>query len=440
MTEEEARVLAWTLLGEAGGEGTAGMTAIAHVIRNRAASGRFPSNPAAVALQSNSEGYHQFSAWNALDKGGNIPRSRYPVDSADFQKAMTVVQKVFSLRPGADPTQGATHYYSPRSMKNGAAPYWWNSEARNGEKKIGGHIFAIKYDPPVAPIPRRRPNGQDQIGYYPEAVQLKVLRTGQPERLPVIGPRYIPYPATQSLKLQIQREDAGATVKSIQTFVYDPVTKALVPAQPSVTQVKKNIPQSQIERTPAKTVQRVAGFAVPGGTTGMKEVERRRQLAAQTPSYAREPLPASRAQTQFAPSTIPQAAGSVNNNKDQTRAPKVVQQMPVQGPVGDVPVIMVGNPDKASRKVAPVKTKPVQQPPVPIPTPQNTPLRVVVQRDPVVQTIAKPPVQTLIDSGLSPSDAYDQANANARQRARENASSPEHISTNEWFNEVTGRN
>jgi len=426
MTEEEARILAWTLLGEAGGEGLSGMTAVAHVLRNRAASGRFPSNPASVALQANSRGVYQFSTWNPISNGGNIPRARYPVGSEDFNKALSVVEKVFGDRPGRDPTQGATHYYSPKGMEGGLAPYWWRSEAPKGEKRIGSHVFAIKYDPKEAPVPRNRPGGQDPIGHFPEEVEMRVLRTGAREKLPVIGPRYTPTPAKQSLALQMQRENAGATVRSSQTLIYDPVKQTLVPAQPTAAEVKRSIGQSVIERSPpAKTVQRVAGFTVRGGTEAITQMDKRRELEKQAPTYAREPLPPSRAQTQFANSTLPQAAGTVNNSKNQERLTTTGQRPPTMqgGPYSrdaaarmavNNGIEIVGPP-----KVAPVPQDRIQRPPVRVVAPPQSDqsLRIVVQRDPVVRVIAKTPVEQLRDSGMSPEQAYNAANAAARDRA-----------------------
>lgn len=64
LTQAEKEILAYTLLGEASGEGRAGMAAVMNVIKNRAESGRYSDNPAAVALQKNSRGIRQFSTWN----------------------------------------------------------------------------------------------------------------------------------------------------------------------------------------------------------------------------------------------------------------------------------------------------------------------------------------------------------------------------------------
>jgi len=67
-----------------------------------------------------------------------------------------------------------------------------------------------------------------------------------------------------------------------------------------------------------------------------------------------------------------------------------------------------------------------------------SPLRIVVNGGNMIQP-QRTTVQSLQSSGLSPSDAYALANAQAAQRARDSATSPSHVSSNSWFNEVTGR-
>lgn len=153
LTDHELNVLAYTLLGEAGGEGRAGMEAVMHVIKNRSESGRWSANPATVALQSSKSGYHQFSTWNTRDKGGNDPIGTYSRSSQAFKTALSVVKDVLS---GAvpDPTQGATHYYANTI----AQPYWWDSEAPKGAVKIGNHIFgARRAKNETPPTPAIRP-------------------------------------------------------------------------------------------------------------------------------------------------------------------------------------------------------------------------------------------------------------------------------------------
>lgn len=147
LTESEKRVLAYTLLGEAGGEGAAGMEAVMAVIVNRSKSGRYPSNLAAVATQSSPKGVHQFSTWNTPALEGNNPVNMYSTSSATFQQALKIVEKA-EAGTLVDPTGGATHFYATASK----VPYWWSSEAKNGSVTIGGHTFAVGAVPTSGPL------------------------------------------------------------------------------------------------------------------------------------------------------------------------------------------------------------------------------------------------------------------------------------------------
>jgi hypothetical protein len=139
LTEAEQRVLAYTLLGEAAGEGRGGMEAVMWTIMNRANSGRYPSNPALVATQKNSKGVHQYSTWNKKSLGGNSPETRFSPDSPKFKEALAVVQRVMAGEV-KDPTKGATHFYAEGSKK----PSWFEAEGPAGEVKIGNHRFAAR--------------------------------------------------------------------------------------------------------------------------------------------------------------------------------------------------------------------------------------------------------------------------------------------------------
>ena len=133
LSQREIQILAQTLLGEAGGEGLQGMRAVAHVIRNRMASNRFPNSAIGVAQQP-----QQFSAWNS-GEGGNNP-GRYGPGSAGWNTAIQAINQVFNGND-QDITGGATHYWAPRGMPNGRDPYWARSETTNGRVRIGNQIF-----------------------------------------------------------------------------------------------------------------------------------------------------------------------------------------------------------------------------------------------------------------------------------------------------------
>lgn len=462
MTDEEARILAWTLLGEAAGEGGLGMTAVAHVIRNRAESGRFPSNPASVALQQSSSGTHQFSTWNALTNGGNIPRARFPVGSAKFDEALAIVNKVFSEKPGNDPTLGATHYYSPQGMAGGAAPYWWNSEAPLGGVKVGNHIFAKKRDQ-NSPIPVDRPVRFGDNGSMPTKGQLEVFRTGAPLRLPDIGsPKDQVKPAKMSVQMQEARLNPEGAAGRTTTMIFDPISGSLVPKSASVRQVLREAQAEQgaargtVAKQPAKVVQRVAGFAVPRGTEGVASIDRARTLADAGSSFVeravvKKPTAPKPAQTQFA-QPVAQPAGSINPVKDESRLPATGALVPpgtVQsGGLSRDAVAARAAGTRAAVQPAPKPPAPVQLPPVVAPRPPT--LRVVVEgSNPVSNMIAsgRPPrtggqtslvQQAKNDLGLSSQEAYDYVNARSAQEARERSSNPKAASTRAGLAETFG--
>lgn len=140
LTEDQKRILAQTLLGEAGGEGYKGMLAVASVIKNRTNADGFPNDPVSVVLQPK-----QFSTWNK-GQGGNNP-GRFGPGSPGYADAIKAVDAVFSGK-APDPTGGATHYWSPsgmRAMGYASTPSWAKSEQTSaGQIKIGDHVFLPK--------------------------------------------------------------------------------------------------------------------------------------------------------------------------------------------------------------------------------------------------------------------------------------------------------
>ena len=131
--QQEIDTLARTIWGEARGEGSAGMEAVAAVIMNRVK----------VALAKN--GYWwgnsvigvcrkpwQFSCWNADDPNRECLLA---VDEKDlyFATAMRIARRaVYGVLP--DPTGGATHYHAA-----GISPSWTKGQKPSGV--IGRHIF-----------------------------------------------------------------------------------------------------------------------------------------------------------------------------------------------------------------------------------------------------------------------------------------------------------
>lgn len=126
-------VMARTLWGEARGEGTAGMEAVAAVIVNR------------VDIAQQKGGYwwgadvisvcqkpYQFSCWNRSDPSYRRLQD-VTEENAYFATALRVARRALAGTL-ADPTGGATHYHADY-----VAPYWARGETPT--VTIGRHIF-----------------------------------------------------------------------------------------------------------------------------------------------------------------------------------------------------------------------------------------------------------------------------------------------------------
>lgn len=133
VTDISIDTLSRTLWGEARGEGTVGMRAVASVIWNRyqiskERSGYWWGNE----IVSICHKPYQFSCWNRSDPNY---RRLMKVDTQDrqFRSAsdiarLTIEGQMFDL------TERATHYHA-KNIK----PYWANGQTPT--KKIGNHIF-----------------------------------------------------------------------------------------------------------------------------------------------------------------------------------------------------------------------------------------------------------------------------------------------------------
>lgn len=135
----EIDVLARTLWGEARGEGTAGMEAVAQVILNRVKvaeeRGRYwwGNNIIQVCQKP-----YQFSCWNRSDPNF---RKLQAVDERDlhFATAVRIARRAVAGvlkqdRPDDHGVAGATHYHAA-----GITPYWARNEPP--VTVIGRHIF-----------------------------------------------------------------------------------------------------------------------------------------------------------------------------------------------------------------------------------------------------------------------------------------------------------
>lgn len=129
----EIDVLARTLWGEARGEGTHGMHAVANVIVNRVKvaeqeGGKWWGNNIIQVCQKP----YQFSCWNRSDPNF---RKLQAVDDKNlyFATALRISRRALA-ECLADITEGATHYHAA-----GIEPYWARREKPCAV--IGNHIF-----------------------------------------------------------------------------------------------------------------------------------------------------------------------------------------------------------------------------------------------------------------------------------------------------------
>jgi hypothetical protein len=146
LTAEDLQTLTYTLLGEARGEGLAGMYAVANVIRNRADSPAYPDNPVDVALQP-----WQFSTNNGPNMGGgNQTETRREVrpGSALYRTAEDVARAVFETDEPIDITGNALMYHA-----RGVTPYWASSSTTAyGTRRINNHVFYPRGEMPADPV------------------------------------------------------------------------------------------------------------------------------------------------------------------------------------------------------------------------------------------------------------------------------------------------
>jgi hypothetical protein len=165
LNEEEVRLLAATVWGEARGEGEEGMRAVAHVMVNRIGE-RFGEDLATVILSPK-----QFSVWNGDDPNrrlvARLARDPASVATDDWLAADRIAREVLGGQ-SVDPTGGALFYHT-RAVR----PRW--SRAGRGRQVIGQHVF---YADVPDPGRRRTPRTIDVAQYL--GLSLSSDETPQP--------------------------------------------------------------------------------------------------------------------------------------------------------------------------------------------------------------------------------------------------------------------
>ena len=145
VNEDEVRLLAATVWGEARSEGEGGMRAVAHVMVNRIGP-RFGEDLSTVILSPK-----QFSVWNRNDPNRRIVQNlaRDPSSVAtdpEWLVAERVSREVLSGQ-SVDPTSGALFYHT-----RGVRPRW--ARIGQGRQTLGQHIFyADVPDPGIRDTP-----------------------------------------------------------------------------------------------------------------------------------------------------------------------------------------------------------------------------------------------------------------------------------------------
>ena len=120
-------IAARTVWQEARNEGLQGMKAVAHVIRNRVADGRWGSTPAAVCLWP-----MQFSGWRPSD-----PNYAPACSLSDSDPVLAQCMEAWvASESEPDPTDNACFYYASSLA---TPPVWAGKMIETTQ--IGGHIF-----------------------------------------------------------------------------------------------------------------------------------------------------------------------------------------------------------------------------------------------------------------------------------------------------------
>ena len=265
LTEDE--ILAYTLLGEAGGEGAEGMAAVMHVLMNRKESGNYGTSLKGIALKKNSKGTYQFTTWSPSD--GNSPTTKWSKTSAAFKEALSIVNAV---KTGAvpDPTGGAQNYYANSGAGGIKKPWWFDAEAPAGSVQIGNHLFAAK----SGVDPKAKVN-------YPQQLSAAMQGTAFPQTpsSAVALSRKIDYLPASREQLQLDRTtsplptgptrgrgEAGAAMRSLNAVGSGLVTRKVttVPINPLTGQ-----PTTSAAAEAAKTVlrDRIAASTMPALST-----------------------------------------------------------------------------------------------------------------------------------------------------------------------------
>lgn len=472
LTPYQRDILIRTVLGEARGEGSDGMAAVANVILNRANSGRYPSDPAAVALQPS-----QFSVWNSGAGGG---KTYFDPNSALYQRAANIVDQVAGGQI-PDRTNGALFYHN-----TSVSPNWAGSENKYGTTRLGNHIFYNgKPTPPgeipntvasmldtvpgkSAPVPRTMSNALKQersviSSSAPLPLKSALARlassAAREKNLPVPASvedrvtarnKYIPKSgasggAGDSLGLNPVYKLPGPDV--LFDAGYDTTRQNIIPTQPAahagagmVTTAPQ--PASVWDRITArnKNTRPIATLPPIGPTgSGMTQAQRLAALYSQggptrpgmnapgyggTAGFATGPMGAYPGGPM-----VPGAAGSINLFKDQSQLPagqypaapggmnvpaQALAPVPFSRPQGLMGAVNISKRALGTGPRAPVPFMRPQGVAAALAGSSRPPLEILVQGAGTLQPRPQSVVSALRQQGMSPAQAYAFANAKNR--------------------------
>lgn len=276
LTPYQRDILIRTALGEARGEGVEGMADVIQTIFNRARSGEYPSDPAAVALQD-----RQYSTWNK-GEGGNNPQQFEPTDPIYQQAAQALEMVMSGSRP--DFTGGALNYHTPAIN-----PYWADSVNQYGTIERNGHVFY-----PTHPMPP---------GEIPNAVA-SALDVRAPRR---IEPS-LPTPMDPSIALARQMNSGGRTAPDSSFYAGMFPAPPMPPPRAPITDrdlisssgISDTVRNSQAQQDTAlaaalqsriATTQRSGGPPLPSGVAQSYAGQERASATAIPPVRPKPPMP-----------------------------------------------------------------------------------------------------------------------------------------------------
>lgn len=491
-----------TLIAEAGGEGDAGLIAAAWAIQQRAAArGQTPdqviksgfdgySNPGSAAKRSQQDPAMRARVERILTgvQNGTIPN---PVPGADhFLSGDVMPSWAKNMKPVA--TIGGHRFYAsgnvPQAAYGPLIPPGELPEVATLTDTVGPRVapiprtmsddlgqmrnplmsptaMAAQVTPLPPPLPRNRPSAPDIV-----TPSMAVLARPSGN---VNATRAVDMLAATANPVTPRLTDAGDNIYSyhIPDMTPTTVTGGLGSLTPSPTRVRlPELPPSNLGAPPTtRVVQSVPvtptpTSSMPRPTAAQINDAARRASLMSTQSNVERAIPTT-PMTPTTPQSFNPRARDSNYAANTALGERVAAQMaPVFNQPDFVPNRLVPNPivqpsfvplNQAPLQVVPSPLSsavplPRRRPLTPISPIQRTaqpmprmaapasPLRIVVNGGNMIQP-QRTTVQSLQSSGLSPSDAYALANAQAAQRARDSATSPSHVSSNSWFNEVTGR-